>query len=80
MLKWEEQCTFGIAGNVSIINSTFENNHASTNIHIHRDCWTNNTLADKVLRIGGAIATFESRLIISGCSFINNTSDFNGGS
>ena len=63
---------------VSIVNSTFLNNQATIDGTHIQDCWTNNSI-DKLLRIGGAIATFDSRLIVSSCAFTNNTSDFDGG-
>ena len=63
---------------VSIVNSTFLNNQATIDDTHIQDCWTNSSI-DKLFRIGGAIATFDSRLIVSSCAFTNNTSDFDGG-
>ena len=62
------------SSNISIISSTFLSNEAS-NIHI-QDCWENNR---KTACRGGAISAFKSRLIIDGCTFINNTNLCGGG-
>ena len=65
------------SSNISIINSTFLSNEATilNNTHI-QDCWINNR---ESLCSGGVISAFKSRLIIDGCTFINNTNLCGGG-
>ena len=59
--------------NVSIINSTFMNNQATTNNTHIQDCWKNNSIGTTAC-VGGAITTFKSKLNLDGCTFTNNTS------
>ena len=68
---------YDFKNNISISNSTFIGNRASTySGHIRYCNWPNNPNNESV---AGVIAVFQSKLKISNCTFTNNTSAFGEG-
>ena len=63
--------------NISISNSIFVGNQAiNISPHIQHCDWPSNH--NKTKTVGGVLAAFQSRVIITNCTFINNTSEGGG--